>query len=146
MLTTAYERLDQLFRNIEASTLIDVAGQTPMYGYFRFIRMIFNETSDFLQDYLECRKFAANLIQLCFKYDEILFPVLGSAAPEGFLPGKLFSTAGIAKCVALYDAHYIAKLKYIYSSRFARFRAAELLGRPFSQGTGVTCMVSLSCS
>ncbi|CAG7836609.1 unnamed protein product [Allacma fusca] len=109
VLRTLLTQLEQILYTLQKKTksLLEVSSTTPPYGIIRAIRLIFetyksemiyeattqkkNSTRplksgsypfsfDILQEYV------TRLLKVCLKLDDILFPVLGDAAPEGFLP------------------------------------------------------------
>ena len=90
LLERILDKLSGMLEAIEESSLIAVASRTQMYGYFRFIRMIFTECKGFNANSEApiYRPIITRLLKLCLDYNSILLPVLGNAAPEGFLPGN----------------------------------------------------------
>lgn len=88
LLNRILDKLSGVLDMIKESSLIEVSSRTQMYGFFRFIRMIFSECKGFTRNsYCVYRLLTNRLFRLCLDYNSILLPVLGDAAPEGFLPG-----------------------------------------------------------
>lgn len=88
LLRTLLAKLEETFSEIGRKSLTQVSCERPMYGLIRCVKMIINEMDgkDLKEKRSEYSEFFGKLIQLLLKYDEILFPLLGNAAPEGFLP------------------------------------------------------------
>jgi len=84
------EKLTRVLNSVKETSLIQVSSQTQMYGYFRFLRMLFSESIGLINSNNPSvyRPLALSILKLCYEFNEILLPVLGDAAPEGFLPGK----------------------------------------------------------
>lgn len=89
ILEALYSELERIYSKIHSTSLIQVSSESPLYGCVRCVRMIFQYTKEFKKDdeILKYQTYVERLLKLCFKIDDTLFPVLGSAAPEGFLPG-----------------------------------------------------------
>jgi len=87
ILTSLLSTLEETYVLIQKTSLTEVSSQRPMYGIIRCIQMILNSTDDFCKKPEPYKVFIAKLLDLYLKFDEVLFPVLGAPAPEGFLPG-----------------------------------------------------------
>ncbi|CAL8123751.1 unnamed protein product [Orchesella dallaii] len=88
LLDAVYQEMHKIYEQIEATSLTKVSSESPLYGCVRCIRMIFQYSNEFKkkENSEKYRSYVEKLVSLCFKIDDVMFPVLGSAAPEGFLP------------------------------------------------------------
>lgn len=87
ILNLLLDKLEKTYATIVATSLTEVSCERPMYGVIRCIRMVLDSTSNYKEEVAVYRTYFEKLIPLLLKFDEVLFPLLGNAAPEGFLPG-----------------------------------------------------------
>ncbi|ODN04552.1 Thyroid adenoma-associated protein [Orchesella cincta] len=94
LLEAVYQEMERIYQQIEATSLTKVSSESPLYGCVRCIRMVLECSNEFKQKVNsgKYRSYVEKLLKLCFKIDDALFPVLGSAAPEGFLPKQTESS------------------------------------------------------
>lgn len=90
VLERLYGKLTESLEKIQKTSLMEVSVKIAIYGYLSCIRMVFRESKDYLTDPITYREYSKKLVDLCFKLNESFFPLLGSAAPEGTLIGKIF--------------------------------------------------------
>ena len=88
ILSRLCQKLEEIVKMIEETSLMEVSGQIAIYGYISCIRMILAESNEYLNKTKEYRELCGDLINICFKLDHIFFPLLGCAAPEGTLIGN----------------------------------------------------------
>lgn len=87
ILESIYTELESLLKKIQTTSLIQVSCESPLYGCIRCIRMILGNTTEYreAEKSIKYREYVGRLLKLSFTIDETLFPVLGNAAPEGFI-------------------------------------------------------------
>ena len=106
MLLVQLEQINYSMKK-KRKNLLEISCTTPPYGIIRAIRLLFEsykaeiihdvttdtrnptcplKSGSYALKFDMLQEYATRVLTVCFELDEILFPVLGAAAPEGFLP------------------------------------------------------------